>query len=363
MTGRSRAFATYAAGTLLFVLFFQLTVRSIGNAFPSTDTTLFDEKLGELSESAVPHDVIFVGSSRVYRHVHPATFDSVLAAHDIIVHSYNLGSPGTNAFETPSQIRTILERDREDRIRWVFVALEGLEWNMEEMNLASDRVSRYFDWRTFLRAARLLRANETLANEDRRRALLDRVPPLFRNMTAYARGGNWLREQIEPGRSHASPLLARHENGFQSLDTAYAYSEGTVRASLDERIETYERNREKRALRKRARGGRDSTEVSHQASVLRDLLREIEEIVRAHGAEVVYFERNFGSGAPDLEAMKQEGVIDHLISLEDPARYPVLHDESHRFDGGHYDEEGAKLLTRYLAEAFVPIARGKGGGL
>ncbi len=361
MTERRRVYAGFLAATLLFFLFFFLTARTIGDAFPSTDTTLFDQKLAELFGSEDPYDVIFVGSSRVYRHVRPATFDSVLAAHDIPVHSYNLGSPGTNAFETPFQLRTILKRDREARIRWVFVALEGLEWNMEEMNLASDRVSRYFDWRTFLRAARLLGANETRADEDRLAALLDRVPPLFRNVTAYARGGNWLREQIEPGRSMAASSLARHEDGFLSLDTAYEYSEGAVREDLDERIETYTRNREKRAFRK-GRGDTDSTDVSHQAPVLGDLVREIEEIVRGHGAEGVFFERNFNPGAPDLQAMKRAGRIRHLISLEDAVRYPALHDDRHRFDGGHFGAEGAEVLTRYLAEAFVPIARGNGGG-
>lgn len=361
MTERRRGFASYAAGTLLFVLFFLLTARWIDNAFPSTDTALFDEKLAEISDSATPYDLVFVGSSRVYRHVDPATFDSLLATHDLFVHSYNLGTPGTNAFETPFQLRTLFKRDRDSHIRWVFVALEGLGWNMEEMNLASDRVSRYFDWRTFLRAARLLRANETISNEDRRGALLDRVPPLFRHVTAYARGGNWLRHQIEPRRVRDSSLLARHEDGFLSLDTAYAYSEGTVRADLDDRMETYTRNREKRALR-RGRGDKDSTDVSHQAPVLGDLLREIEEMVREHGAEVIYFERNFNPGAPDMRAMKRAGEIEHLISLEDPARYPSLHDERHRFDGGHYDAEGAQVLTRHLAEAFVPIARERGGG-
>lgn len=360
MTGGLRVFAASSAATLLSVFFFLLTARTIGDSFPSTDTALFDEKLQDLSDATPPCDLIFVGSSRVYRHVHPATFDSVLASHDIPIRSYNLGYPGTNAFETPYQLRKILKRDPEEHIRWVFVALEGLEWNLEEMNLTSDRVSRYFGAKTFVRGARIASANGTLTNSDRRSTMLDRLPALFRHATAYSRGGNWLRDQIEPRRASGSPLLTRHEDGFLSLDSAYADATGRVREDLDSRIETYTKNREKRALRK-GRANRDTTDVSHQAPVLDDLLVEIREIVREHGADVVFFERNFSPGAPDLASMKKSGVIDHLISLEDPARYPALHDERHRFDGGHFNAEGAEYLTRCLAEAFVTIARQNGG--
>ncbi|NNE09310.1 MAG: hypothetical protein HKN20_12175, partial [Gemmatimonadetes bacterium] len=143
-----------------FAVFFMLTVRGVGDSFPSPGYKVFADKLSQFSESDPPCNLLFVGSSRVYRQIRPATFDSVLSAHGIDIHSYNFGIPGTSPFETAYLLRRVFDRDRNSRIRWVFVSLERLGLDLEETNRMSDRVSRYYGPRNFARAVQLAYADK-----------------------------------------------------------------------------------------------------------------------------------------------------------------------------------------------------------
>ncbi|NNE09942.1 MAG: hypothetical protein HKN20_15385, partial [Gemmatimonadetes bacterium] len=340
----------------LFVLSVTITARFTGSAFPSNDMRFFDRKLAQLQEADPPYDVIFTGSSRVYRHIRPALFDSVAAAHGISTHSYNFGYTGTTPLETPHQLRQILEHDRGGHVKWVFVSLEGLETQLEKMNLRSDRMARYHDVHTFARHARLLFANENLTMRERLESLADRVPPLFIHYTGYGRGGTWFRERVD-GRSYGiAETWYRHEDGFLSLDSAVVYAEGVARDRLERR-----RDKLARLLDQNGPPATPDRDLAYQQPVLEDLVADISAVVRAHGAEAVFFARTMDADAAhDLESARDDGFITHFISLDDADRYPELHDMRYQFDEGHFGAEGAAYFTRYLAEGFLPIAKAGG---
>ncbi len=342
---------------VLFLSTLAIAAHFIGGAFPSNDNRFFDRKLAQFAAADPPYDVIFTGSSRVYRHIHPAMFDSVTAANGISTHSYNFGYTGTTPLETPHQLRQILAEDQAGHVRWVFVSLEGLETQLEKMNLRSDRVALYHDRHTFARYARLLVANGSLTWKERLEALGERVLPLFIHYTGHGRGGTWFRERIEARPVGIAETWWQHEDGFLSLDSAVVYARGVAKDRLEKR-------RDKlvgRPADQTDSFAADYPDLSYQQPVLEDLIADISAVVRGHGAEVVFFVRTMDAeAAHDLESARRDGALTHLISLDDAARYPELHDRRYLFDEGHFGAEGAAFFTRYLAEGFVPVAKRSG---
>lgn len=358
MPDRAIRAAKYAFTTFLFLISLAIGARWIGGAFPSTDNRFFDRKLAQFAEADPPYDVIFCGSSRVYRHIHPATFDSVMSANGNVTRSYNFGYTGTTPLELPHQLGQILNTDQAGVVEWVFVSLEGLETRLENMNLRSDRVARYHDGGTFARYARLLFANENVTPSDRWNALYDRVPPFFIHYTGHGRGGTWFRRWAEAENVKAAKTWWQHEDGFLSLDSAFVYAEGAAKKRLVKR-------RDK--LRNVLAGGDSEApeaaklDLSYQQPVLEELIADISAVVRSYGARVVFLERTMDAeAAHDLLSARQCGVLEHLISLDDAGLYPELHSKHFQFDEGHYGAEGAEFFTRYLAEGFLPIVKRSG---
>ena len=75
--------------------------------------------------------------------------------------------------------------------------------------------------------------------------------------------------------------------------------------------------------------------------------------IRNAGIQPIYVVPNLRWATPEFQLLRREGVIDNLIALNDPVKFPELYQVEHYFDRGHLNRSGAELFTRELARCFL----------
>jgi hypothetical protein len=69
--------------------------------------------------------------------------------------------------------------------------------------------------------------------------------------------------------------------------------------------------------------------------------------------DVVNPTRNRVDRGPRMRELARRGVVDTVVDLGRPDRYPDLFRPEHRFDWMHLDEAGADVYTRRLADLWL----------
>ena len=118
-TGRRWRGIAACAG--LFVLGFALAATAIDSAAPLHPAGgVFGSKLEHLERHADDYNVIFVGTSLVYRHVDCSTLDGLAAEAGLPMRSFNAGTPGMNVIEL-RHIVNHLAATKPERLRLVVI--------------------------------------------------------------------------------------------------------------------------------------------------------------------------------------------------------------------------------------------------
>lgn len=93
----------------LFLIGVGMAVAGIGWVVPSVEPPLLAERLSEFRKAADSYDVLFFGSSRVFRGIDPKVFDAEMAERGHPLRSYNLGFPAMRPHELNALLRRVLQ--------------------------------------------------------------------------------------------------------------------------------------------------------------------------------------------------------------------------------------------------------------
>ncbi len=296
-------------------------------------------KLRYFIEHKDEFDTLFVGSSHIYRHVIPATFDRVAAEHGVPTRSFNLAISGMHPPESFYLLDQAL-RAKPTKLKWVFVELEDLylKWSKEKRE--TRRFLYWHNWPlTWLALAKT-------TNPDGRW-------PWWRIL--------WQSVHSETVRVHIGMFVKNFTNVGRAKDLedriARPDKANSTREQLDER-RGYEPRRETMSAdqtahyrehlqRSVAAAGRRVIDLLTDESY-RDCAREI----RDGGATAIFIVPP-GSGQTELRFRDVASPPGPVLAFNKANNYPALYDPRVRVDGQHLTAEGAETFTQLLAERFA----------
>lgn len=104
-----KSFVRYTLAFLLVLGGFWITRTVMEPVTEERVVLLSDKKLEEFAQRKDSYQVIFIGTSRVYRQLSPAVFEDELARHGIEMETYNFGTPSQGLPEQLHVLRQIHE--------------------------------------------------------------------------------------------------------------------------------------------------------------------------------------------------------------------------------------------------------------
>ncbi len=324
----------------------------MGKVFPYSDIPLdipvASRKLKYFAEYKDEYSVIFIGSSRTYRHIMPDVFDSVIASQGYPIKSFNLGIPALSLSEAHFYLNKILDMSP-NNLKYVFIEyLEGFIVRTENFS-----TSREIYWHTWEQSSFVI--NLILKSDYnpilKIKAIYSHSIPLMYHLTNTGLGANFIQkfffgdyqqklvDKVDPN----GPL----KNGFLSLEEEAKIDEYYQNRNQDylNNIDSYEAivdslKREKVSL---------SPSKPHTLEVLGEMIENVEE----KGATPIFLLSPGLDKQADLIRAYAEGYIPELFVFNDPSQFQNLYQANKRFDRDHLNNEGALEYTNLLAQQFA----------
>ncbi|MHC4380610.1 MAG: hypothetical protein ACYSU1_05930 [Planctomycetota bacterium] len=290
-------------------------------------------------------DVLFLGSSHVFRQFDPALFDARRGSAEEGLRSYNLGTVGMELAEEIYLARRIL-RDKPESLRWIVLEAQPFDYRMRNLN---DFGTRRIGWHDTATTWMLLQAIRQADLEwgDRLDLVRRHVEHWWRRTINLARGldiaTNWGADPM--ARFEDLGALGIHGDGYAPLDIATATQRNRAmrRGFLNAPGEML-RGRE--LLLTEGDGGPADPH-------LLEAVRSLEALAAEKGVGLVWWLHPNLERYPGWRQMEQAGEIEHLISYDDPKRFPDFYTTEWRFDLFHLNRRGAERMTADFADQFL----------
>lgn len=310
----------------------------------------FEEKLTELKTEGARYDTLFLGTSRVFRHINPAVFDGRMAELGTESSSYNAGMFGLTMVEFSYLIHAVREMPDLAPKR-IFV--EPLYSNaMKFKNIATQRVIKTHTLDGTVREiAHQMALGKSIGKGHYKVAAMHGLAFCY-NRLGY---GFWTRYVFGDGVIRVERTEAPTRAGYVPLEeeTATTYLE---RSALF-RDEMEKANEQFFSPPGEAIRPLDVDEA--YVNRLAELLVPLEE----SGAEIVFFFSPQAVGRDISESfarsIQRTGRDWKVLSEPSDGKYSALYDAAYWFDIGHLRQEGAAIYSRGLAEDYCATL-GKG---
>lgn len=342
-----------AGNAAIFVVAGGFGCVAIGLPLPLPDVPQAKEKLEWFRAHRGEYTALFLGTSRVRRHIIPSLFDRLAAEQGIEMRSFNLGMDSLAAPEDGYVLDQALAA-APPRLRYVFIELSYFRADFAGQGAETIRSAYWHDWTRTRTVWRQLvsedwRQIKPLKKRKKQRwsgwvadvsewcGLCAAHGRLFlQRFTNLGRGAGWW-QKVTGLRPPGDPLapLGPARDGFIPSD---AVMRGVKLADYQRQLAALP-DATSRQLR--------------LGPVPQENLEAMLARVRAHGAEPILFIAPTQAGYTMLPRREVAPVLD----FSDPARWPELFDPKYRADAGHLNTEGAELFTRALADRFFPLVQ------
>lgn len=301
-------------------------------------------------------DVLFFGSSRMYRGVIPAVFDERLGQRGHELQSYNLGMRAMLPHETNELLRRVLAEEPA-RLRWV--VLELADWPPRRENDFAARTVAWHDLPETLSAMRTRWLEDQPLGtrlEDLRLQYLQWGSRATALGLGAERARLWFTDLTRPRK-----LDKQRAEYAEALETSLGwrghapfsdreYAEGpTARHHRELQKQRYEFAEHVEALP--ALNAAEVTTEHFNLAALQDQIATI----RAAGVEVVYVIPPSYEELPVLHTLARQGHVPNFMPFDDPLAHPDFYDLDKRFDLRHLDDKGARQFSRVLANRFADL--------
>lgn len=298
------------------------------------------------------YDAVFIGSSRVQRGVQPEVLDARLSTPGRPFRSFNLGVAGMKSFEADRVVSEVLAAGS-SRLRLLLI--EAPEWQVDAQPLHMF-TARFTDWHDPHRTWLVLRSIWRSEGSWLRKLELSwmHVRLFFTRLSNY---GSHPRFGTDSSWSRRVKRMADVQ-GYLPLEIRRGNA-ARRRAAFVADPSPYEAV--VRQLRQRARRG-DLSDASRTLGYDRESLRQQVERIERAGLTPVYLVPPLTEPTADFAALAEEGLIPHLIDLRDPLEYPELFRVENRFDKEHMSIDGAREMSRAIAEQLEPVWNGVAEG-
>jgi len=292
-------------------------------------------------------DVVFLGSSHVFRQFDPQVFDRVRGASEGPLRSINMGALGMGLHEESYLLRQLLAAPA-PHLKWIVV--EALPFDMQLQN-ENDFGLRRLEWHDTQLTLPLLFAlwESDLPAAEKWPLMQRHFEHWWRRSLNLARGmevASYLSE--EPFTLESLSNLGPNLDGYIPLsqETATNQSKGMRRIFLQDSSSL---TQAARSLPQVGDGGAADPR-------LRQLVVQMEELAASKSIGLIWWIH------PNLERysgwrqMEHDGDLRHLVAHDDPARYPQFYQPRWHFDLYHLNRGGAEMLTTLFAQQFQTLS-------
>ena len=294
----------------------------------------FSTKYQEYLKEAKDCNMIFLGSSRIYRQINPAIIDTTLK--DKQIRSYNLGSPATFMPETFYLLDMWMQDNpNPHQTRYVVMELTGI-MNIKWINWFSPQSYYYLDKEIMQLVAATQFGNH---HQSLIQSIMDFYP--------FLQG--WVFRMIMPPSIFIPTQIpveyaGLNKDGYFPLEHEM---ETFHPAGLIERREAFLSDTTVLMHRKETQ---EKWKQFYTADVLVDYLNQMVQDAHQHNVEVFFVIppklKNYKAMAPLAERLEKGRVID----VGNPDLYPELNLVANNFDHGHFNQRGAAIFSKYLAD-------------
>ena len=293
-------------------------------------------KMNKVKADGYQYNTYFVGSSRMYRHVMPALFDSLNGG---ATHSFNLSYSGTKPPETYHFLDHFLDECSNDT-KYIFLEL-GMIADLAGVNRTTLRSMYYLDFQQYKTAALSCFQNkryETVGNYT------------MSYLSKMGRMGMLQSMWEFEGKTNYSQALGRRGDGYYGLEDemadvdaadstfikrlAYFYADTmTLTKRYEATLKEYQKNK--------------SFRPAASANVAQ--INRLIEKAKRKGIKLILLRQPRN---PGLLSLYQAIPDTHKMDMCDPMKYPDFYLAKYSFDVGHFNSAGAGLFTRALSANF-----------
>jgi len=344
--GRRSGAARAAAAAVLFLLAsasFHAVVVPERRPYPTDDVIAVKEQLFLAARDDV--DVLFIGTSRVYRGIDASRFDATAAERGLDLRSLNAGVPRLEGFEVEQFLDRLLDT-RPRRLDWVVIDPGLLATATRGDNHLTRRFASWHDLPTTWRVLCRIAADEDHSASKKVRYGRKHLTSAFlRYAWVGGLSSRWLARPGPP------PRVGRA--GFLSLEESARWS-----AACRERAEHFARTRARyaRQIERLAESRREPLPPLTDAE--RRFLAGLVERIESAGARAIFLTSpRQDDRQAYLARAAAEGLLPVLLDYADPERYPSLYEPALRFDAGHLNAAGAARYTEILARDVLAVIR------
>lgn len=313
-----------------------------GNAYYSV-------KIRHLEKQKIFPHAVFFGSSRIYRQVDIAVFDSTYSAlSGERIRSFNLGAPATFCPQSYFLFEHFLRSDAAKEVKYAFLEITDIDIIGSEV-MHEARTNYWHNVRDYYFVLNSVLNNQSLG--------LAKKCEYFRHYTV-----SYLENTFNIGHfgemmvndHYYDPIyLGESGNGYMSLEEELRTSTNkNVRKNLIQRVKSLkQKGLDQRAAEAKKYLQKPLVAYDH---IHLNRIQQLQAMARAKGVKLIFIlcprSVNAYSGS-----LYQALPHSQKIQLASPQLFPELYEKHLSYDIGHLNEKGSKIFSALLAREFYRL--------
>lgn len=310
----------------------------------------YEPKLAALAASREPVDILYFGSSRIYRGVMPRVVDAELAKLGFERRSFNMAMVAMRPHEVNRYLRELLarrstsEQSKTSALRTVVIELSHWTPTIRDPNRYTPRP---IYWHDADETRSVIRSSWLVDEPFPERASLALMHAL--HFGARAAGLGLIPERFGEFVDGPEPTFAEKTRELEALQGFQPFPpdrELGVVAGVNRRTFLGDLPGYRAEIEVLPAENAEPGDLRHyNVEAVRDQIRT----VREAGLELIYVIAPGIESSAALRRLHREGVVPTLFAFDDPETYPNLYDEKNRFDRRHLNTRGARIFSTLLA--------------
>ena len=342
--------AIYGWKCTIFLISFAIGIVIFSQIIPSPEIPRVTSRLENFVKKKDEYNAVFIGSSRIYRHIVPSEFDKLMAGKGKNIKSYNFGFPYMRPVESYFFLKKILAMKPEN-LEYVFIELENVALDIRNKNLRTKRViywhsleHTFWVYDLILNYQRSLRRKYDLLK-------LHTIPLMYHlgnigkvdGLIQWINNlGNQDNTTFNQERNRVTPNL--DFDGYLALDQEIGVNYEKRHQKFLDNLDTYQKEVKLFSLP----SDKVATFDPSQLRVTKDLVQAVKD----SDATPIFIISPLLKKQEHLIAMSTKGYISTLFAFNNPIEYPQLYVPEVQFDMAHLNDKGAREFTKLLSEKF-----------
>ncbi len=310
---------------------------------------ILEKKFVHIKESPKKYDIIFAGSSYIYRSIKPKVFCDCLKSLGMEFSAYSMSAPGCYAFEVNHYLNMIIDLPKPKRPRYILINLFDMTpeyvLSVMEQNRFINRMNRYHDLNTtYLNIRTILLTDWGLYKKAR--VIVEHILHFFCNIS-NVHAGFYLFERYEL-KPREKKLIVQG-CGYEK---AFAGNKLYHKDFTMEVFENFFKNHKKYLDEfSNNRGGvqPNSADIFFRYTQFRE--------IEKRGIHVIYIVPPVPYNLRNIHALTKMKGFPPTFFLNNVYKYPKLFKYENRYNQGHLNDRGAEYYSKYLAERFFEFLK------